>query len=145
MRKIGIAGLVVFGAVAMACGGSGGYSGSTAVSPTPTTTNSGNVVTINIMGVNGKLSFSPNPASVPAGESAVFVNKDIVTHRVALDDLSIDTGNIAPGGSSAVLQLGGVNKTYHCSIHPSMVGSLNQAATPDPQPCTGYCGSTAGH
>lgn len=145
MRQLGIAGLVILGAVAMACGGSGGYGNSTPVSPTPPAGSASNVVTINIMGVNGKQSFSPNPADVPAGSTAVFVNRDIVTHRVVLDDLSIDTGNIAPGASSQTLQLGGVNKAYHCSIHTSMVGSLNAAATPDPQPCTGYCGSTAGH
>lgn len=144
MRKFGIGVLVMFGAVAMACGGSGGYGGSTPVSPTPSGGNTGNVVTINVMGVKGKQSFSPNPADVPAGSSAIFVNKDTVTHRVVLDDLSIDTGNIAPGGQSQVIQLGGINKSYHCSLHPSMVGSLNAAATPDPEPCTGYCGSTAG-
>lgn len=141
MRNLGIASVVAFAAVAIACGG-GGYGGSsTPVSPTPAAGGSTNVVTINIMGVNGKQSFSPNPADVPAGSSAVFVNKDTITHRVVLDDLSIDTGNIAPGGQSAVLQLGGVSKAYHCSIHANMVGSLNSASTPDP-PCTGYCDSS---
>src|SRR5512140_2841605 len=137
MRKFGIAGLVVFGAVTMACGGSG-YGGSTPVSPTPTGGNAGGAITINIMGVNGKQSFSPNPASIPAGSTAVFVNKDTITHRVVIDDRSIDTGDIAPGGSSQVLQLGGISKSYHCAIHANMVGSLNEAGTPDP-PCTGYC------
>lgn len=140
MRNLGIASVIAFAAVAVACGGSSGYGGSTPVSPTPSAGNSSNVVTINIMGVNGKQSFSPNPADVPGGSVAVFVNKDTVTHRVVLDDLSIDTGNIAPGASSAQMQLGGVSKAYHCAIHANMVGSLNSASTPDP-PCTGYCDS----
>lgn len=140
MRIFGIVSLVMLGAIAMACGGSGGYGSSTPVSPTPSAGSSSNVVTIKILGVNGKQSFSPNPADVPSGSVAVFVNTDTITHRVVLDDLSIDTGNIAPGASSAQMHVGGMNKAYHCSIHQNMVGSLNQAATPDP-PCTGYCDS----
>ena len=118
-------------ALAWSCGGGG-----SPASPTPSTA----PITINIMGVNGKLSFSPNPATVPAGRQAIFKNSDIVAHHVTLDDLSIDTGEIAPGASSQPLALGGLSKPYHCSLHPSMVGSLNAAATPEPQPCTGYCG-----
>jgi plastocyanin len=98
------------------------------------------VVTISIVGVNGKLSFSPNPATVAAGQQVIFKNNDKVTHHVMIDDRSIDTGDIAPGGSSQALALGGVSKPYHCTLHPSMVGSLNSAATPDPEPCSGYCG-----
>jgi len=92
------------------------------------------------MGVKGAQSFSPNPAACPAGQMVVFRNADVVTHRVVLDDRSIDTGDIAPGASSQPQPLGAVSKAYHCSIHPSMVGSLNNAPTPEPPPCTGYCG-----
>lgn len=119
--------------VAFGCGGGGG----SVTSPTPGSTTP---VTINIVGVNGKLSFSPNPAEVPPGRQAIFSNLDKVTHRVVLDDRSIDTGEIAPGASSQALALGGVSKPYHCSLHISMVGSLNQAPTREPPPCTGYCG-----
>jgi plastocyanin len=129
----------MFGALGTwSCGGGGGYSSSTNPSPTPTPT--ATTVTINIVGVNGKQSFSPNPASVPAGQQVIFKNNDKVTHRVVIDDLSVDTGDIAPGASSQSLALGAVSKPYHCSLHPSMVGSLNAADTPEPQPCTGYCG-----
>jgi len=127
-------GLAVLGAVAaLSCGGGSG----TATSPTPVNTTP---ITISIVGVNGKLSFSPNPADVPSGRQVVFRNADKVAHRVLLDDRSVDTGEIAPGASSQSLALGGVSKAYHCSLHVSMVGSLNQAATPEPVPCTGYCG-----
>jgi plastocyanin len=127
--------------LAVSCGGGGGY-GSTPTTPTPAPTSggSGNVVTITITGVKGGQSFSPNPATCMLGQTVVFKNADVVTHRVVLDDRSVDTGDIAPGASSAPQALGAVSKPYHCSIHPSMVGSLNSAATPDPPPCTGYCG-----
>ena len=131
--------------VSVSCGGGGGYGGgATTPTPTPTPTpggtGSGSVVTVTIRGVNGAQSFTPNPASCAAGQTVVFYNADSVTHRVVLDDQSVDTGSIAPGASSAPQQLGAVNKSYHCSLHPSMVGSLNSASTPDPPPCTGYCG-----
>jgi plastocyanin len=134
--------IVVWGAAMAltACGGSS-YGGgtSTPVSPTPGGGGS-STVTIAIAGVKGKLSFNPNPATVPSGTTAVFKNNDTVPHRVILDDGTLDTGDIAPGQTSREMQLGGINKSYHCSIHPSMVGSLNSADTPEPPPCTGYCG-----
>jgi plastocyanin len=138
MRSIEMFAVVAFSVLgASSCGGSG-YGGTTPTSTTPTPT--ANSVTINIDGVNGKRSFSPNPASVAAGQQVIFKNNDKVTHRVVIDDLSVDTGDIAPGGSSQPLALGAVSKPYHCSLHPSMVGSLNTAETPEPPPCTGYCG-----
>jgi plastocyanin len=96
-------------------------------------------VTITITGVKGAQSFSPNPGSCAAGQMVVWRNADVVTHRVKLDDLSIDTGDIAPGATSQPMALGNVSKSYHCPIHPNMVGSLNSAPTPEPPPCTGYC------
>jgi plastocyanin len=127
-----------------ACGGGGGYgSNTTPTSPTPTTggtSSTPNVVTINIRGVNGKLSFNPNPASVADGQLVAFVNVDTVAHEVVLDDNSLQTGVIPPGATSATLAIGSRNASYHCNIHPSMVGSFNSAATPEPPPCTGYCG-----
>jgi plastocyanin len=132
---------LVVAVVSVSCGGGGGYSGgATTPTPTPGGTGSASVVTVTIRGVNGAQSFTPNPASCAAGQTVVFHNADSVTHRVVLDDQSVDTGSIAPGASSAPQQLGAVNKSYHCSLHPSMVGSLNSATTPDPPPCTGYCG-----
>ena len=124
---------------AISCGG-GGYGGNTPTTPSPGSGGSTEVVTITITGVKGAQSFSPNPATCPAGQMVVFKNADVVTHRVVLDDRSVDTGDIAPGASSPPQPLGAVSKSYHCSLHPSMVGSLNNASTPEPPPCTGYCG-----
>ncbi len=143
MRRRGaaVAACLVTGAFAAAgCGGGGGGGGSP-VSPSPSTTATPSApVTISIVGVNGKLSFSPNPASVASGATVVFKNNDVVSHRVQLDDRSMETTDIAPGATSGPLPLGAVNKSYHCTIHPTMVGSLNGAETPEPPPCTfNYC------
>ena len=144
MRYSALAAIAVAAAVGVAaCGGGGGSS-----TPTSPTTSGGgtgtgstpSVVTITIKGVNGKLSFDPNPATVAAGQSVAFKNADVVSHQVVLDDGSLKTEVIAPGATSATLSIGSRNSSYHCSIHPSMVGSFNSAVTPDPPPCTGYCG-----
>lgn len=138
MRKGALA-LALAGAVAtISCGGGGG---GTPTTPTPGGGGGGtnNVVTITIKGVNGKSSFDPNPASVSAGQVVVFKNNDVVVHHLTLDDNTGQTADIAPGATSQPISIGS-NKSYHCMNHPSMVGSFNGNATPEPPPCTGYCG-----
>jgi plastocyanin len=140
MQRFALSVCVLAAAIAAGCGG--GSSGPS-TSPTPTGgsgSGSSNVVTITIKGVNGKLSFDPNPAGVLAGQVVVFKNADVVTHHVTLDDNSMQTADIPAGATSQPLAVGGVNASYHCMNHPSMVGSFNATPTPEPQPCTGYCG-----
>ena len=83
----------------------------------------GTAVTIDVVGIAGSQSFSPNPATLPAGQMVVWHNVDSITHRVVIDDRSIDTGNLAPGAfsSSVLLKAAG---GYHCTIHPEMVGTI---------------------
>jgi len=127
MRAFVTAGTVIILGVAMwGCGGSGYASGS-GTPTTPTTAPSGAaVVTINIVAIDGAQSFSPNPATVPAGQVVVWHNVDSVTHRVVLNDRSVDTGDLRPGASSGPMVIGGTGAQYHCSIHPVMIGSVNQ-------------------
>jgi plastocyanin len=77
---------------------------------------------INVAGISGAQSFSPNPATVPAGTRVVWHNADSVTHRVVFNDGELDTGNIAPGAYSAAMALVAPGP-YHCSIHPPMIGA----------------------
>jgi plastocyanin len=116
--------------------GNSGNSGNPVV---PTSTTSG-VVTINVVAVNGAQSFSPNPASLPAGQLVVWHNVDGITHHVVLNDGSVDTGDLPPGTSSQPMAIAAAGGQYHCSIHPVMVGSLNQNTSNEPAPCQGaYC------
>jgi plastocyanin len=104
----------------------------------PTTPSTSNPATINIVGQNGTQAFTPNPASV-AGQQVVFKNNDTVSHRVVLNDNSIDTGDIAPGATSRVVTMPSNGTNYHCSVHPGMIGSV-AAASGAPPPCDGaYC------
>jgi plastocyanin len=100
------------------CGNSGNTSSATTPSPMP-----GTAVTINVVAVNGSQSFSPNPATIPAGQMVVWHNVDTITHRVVLDDRSIDTGNLDPGAFSSPMFLEATG-AYHCTIHPVMVGTI---------------------
>lgn len=103
-----------------ACGS--GYGGSSPSAPSDAPPPAG-AITINVVRENGSQSFSPNPATVPAGQTVVWHNIDTTTHRVMLNDGKLDTGNLAPGAFSQPMTLGGPGP-YHCSIHPDMVGTL---------------------
>ena len=107
------------------CSGSGYSTGNNSGSVTAPTT--AGVVTVNIVGINGALSFSPNPATLPAGQMIVWHNVDVFTHHVVLNDGSLNTGNLDPGTYSQPMTLNPTGGQYHCSIHPVMIGSINQS------------------
>jgi plastocyanin len=145
MRAIVASAIVAFSLCAWGCGSTSDSSGnpaaptptpapSPAPAPTPAPTPPSGVVTINVVGVNGAQSFSPNPATLPAGQMVVWRNIDSVTHRVVLDNGSLDTGNLAPGASSQPMSINA--GPYHCSIHPSMVGTVVAGTAVEPP--TGY-------
>ena len=122
------------------CSGNGYSSGpGTPTSPTPPA-NDATIMTINVVAINGAQSFSPNPATVRSGQMVVWHNVDSVTHHVVLDDRSVDTGDLAPGASSQPMMIG-AGGPYHCTIHPVMVGSINQdTSSSAPPACQGaYC------
>jgi len=122
------------------CGGSSSYSNGNSGNPSTPTPSIPGVVTINVVAVNGAQSFSPNPASLPAGQMVVWRNVDSITHHVVLNDRSVDTGNLAPGASSQPMAIAAAGGQYHCSIHPVMVGSVNQDTSNAAAPCEGaYC------
>ena len=73
-----------------ACGGDG-YGDSSPSAPSNTPPPAGAIV-INVVRENGDQSFSPNPATVPAGQTVVWHNIDTTTHRVVLNDGKLDTG-----------------------------------------------------
>ena len=130
MRALAAAAAVATGPIASSCGGSSSPAG-----PTPT-----NPITITITRQNGAQSFSPNPVSA-GGQPVVFRNADTIVHRVQLNDGSIDTGNLAPGATSAEVMMPSNGTNYHCTVHPDMIGAVSGGSGPPP-PCEGpYCGA----
>jgi plastocyanin len=128
---------IVLGLATWSCGGSGGSTGTPTT--TPTTVPANTATTIDIVGERGAQSFSPNPAAVRQGTTFIWRNTDNRVHHIVMNDGSLDSGDIAPGGSSPTLRLDSDGANYHCTIHPGMVGSVNRAAGAPP-PCEGpYC------
>jgi plastocyanin len=138
--RLPLGGMLAALAAASGCGGGSGspsYGGGG--NPAPPPPPPGAVSAIDILGNRGAQSFSPNPAAVRQGELFVWRNTDGLAHHIVLNDGSLDSGVIAPGGSSAALRLGTDGANYHCTIHTGMVGSIN-ASSGQPPPCTGqYC------
>jgi plastocyanin len=145
MFKAGSAAVALVAVLSAASCGGGGSSSSGASTPTAPTGGGGGgtqtTVTISITGQGGKLAFNPNPASVSAGQLVMFKNNDVVTHHIILDDGTMQTTDIAPGTTSAAVSMGtSGSSTYHCTIHPGMVGGFNGAdAEPPPNCSQQYC------
>ena len=132
MRAFAIVTVLALGLATWACSGSGYSSGSANSPAAPTPTTSNGIVTIDVVAINGTQSFSPNPATLPTGQMVVWHNVNNTTHRVVVNDGSVDTGNLAPGASSQPMAIGAGGGQYHCSIHPEMIGSINQNTVAPP-------------
>ena len=81
-------------------------------------------VIISIVSSFGSGAFNPNPTMANVGDQIVFTNNDMVLHHIVMDD-GTDLGDVAPGQSSAPMALTTPTASFHCTLHPSMVGSIN--------------------
>jgi plastocyanin len=106
------AGLVISTA---ACGSSS--------SPTSPTTTSD--VTVSIVGNLGAQSFTPSPVAMRVGQTVSWKNNDAITHDATQNGSGFTTGNIAGGATSSPIMMSTAGTfTYHCAIHPGMVGTI---------------------
>jgi plastocyanin len=132
LRSTGITAALVLIGVSLGCGSDGG------TAPT-----GDNALEIRILGENGALSFSPNPASA-GGRAVRFKNESNDTHRITLNDLVTTTGDIAPGATSVTINMPVAGTNYHCSNHPTTMngGAVIGQGDTTPPPCQGiYCSS----
>jgi plastocyanin len=88
-------------------------------------------LTITITGINGSSSFSPNPATVTVGQTVAWRNSGGTTHTATADNGTAFNVSVNNGQTSApdTMKTAG-SFGYHCSIHPSMVGTLQVQAGP---------------
>jgi plastocyanin len=82
-------------------------------------------VTITITGMNGASSYSPSPDTVNVGQTVAWHNADATTHTATANGGAFNTGNIGGGKTSAPIAMNTAGSfPYHCSIHPTMTGTL---------------------
>jgi hypothetical protein len=81
-------------------------------------------IVITITGLNGASSFSPNPASARVGQKIIWRNSDALPHTATANGGAFDTGIVGAGAQSAAVAMGAGTFPYHCTLHPSMTGTL---------------------
>ena len=124
MKGLRIAGLVAvaLALTAAACSSSSSSSSSsTATSPPAAGGGGGNTATITV----ANFAFDPSSVNVSSGKVTLTVtNNDTTDHTFTLDDGSSDTP--LPPGKTQTISLD-LSQTvgWHCSIHPTMKGTLN--------------------
>ena len=124
-------GAALLGALALwGCGGASSPS-------SPSSPSAGaQTVTVSIVASVGNTAYRPNPVTANAGDTVMFRNNDGTMHHIVMDDGSADLGDIGPGATSRGLTLKNASPlNYHCTVHPSMVGSINGASAPVPPDC----------
>ena len=95
-------------------------------SPTAPAASTAADVTVTIQGDNGSNSYAPNPVSMRVGQTIVWRNADSITHTATQDGSGFNTGTVAAGATSAATMMNTAGTfTYHCTIHPGMVGTVN--------------------
>jgi plastocyanin len=101
-----------------------GCGSSTSSSPTTPTTQAADV-TIAIQGNRGNQSFSPEPATMRVGQTVAWRNADSITHNATQDSNRFATSNLSAGATSSPIAMNAAGTfTYHCTIHPGMIGTL---------------------
>ena len=67
--------------------------------------------------------FGPVPARIKAGDTIVWINRDIVPHTATARNGSFDID--VPSGGSATMVVGSAGKVaFYCRYHPGMRGEL---------------------
>ncbi len=110
-------------ALVTGCGGNN-YS-STPSTPSPTPAPSAATINIPAGGRTlGAAAYVPNPATVSQGAVVTWSNADSSTHDMVSDTGAFDSGRVAPNGSVTLTFATKGSFPYHCSLHPSMTGTI---------------------
>lgn len=118
---IGLAITVVLSfVVASGCGSTGGGTTTTLAGggSTGTTIASAGQVTMK------NLAFNPATVTIKVGESVTWTNQDSMTHTVVADKGEFKSGDLGAGASFTFKFDKAGTYSYHCSIHPSMTGTI---------------------
>jgi plastocyanin len=93
--------------------------------PTPTPGVTAADVVITITGMNGNLSYAPNPAAIRVGQTVAWKNADSLPHTATANGGGFDSGTLSAGATSSAIPMTAAGTfAYHCAIHGSMTGTL---------------------
>lgn len=118
--------VVVYGAVYYFFFASkGGYNNTVTAPSTNNQTNPGTSASSlkNTVGIEN-FAYSPSTITVKVGDSVTWTNKDGVGHSATADDNSFNTGVLSQNQSGSVTFSKAGTYPYHCSVHPSMHGTV---------------------
>jgi plastocyanin len=68
--------------------------------------------------------FDPGSVAVDAGGTVTWTNQGPSAHTVTADDGSFDSGTMNAGDTYSFTFMSAGTFSYHCAIHPNMVGSV---------------------
>ncbi len=68
--------------------------------------------------------FNPKTVSVKVGAKVTWTNQDSTAHTVTFDTGGAKSGNLAQGATYEQTFSAAGSLTYHCSIHPTMTGTV---------------------
>jgi plastocyanin len=89
------------------------------------------------------LAFSPASTTVNVGDTVTWSNRDLLTHTATADGGAFNL-TIAPGDIKSFVFTAAGTYAYHCSIHPTMTGTVTVLGpTPTPAPPTAPPATTA--
>ena len=118
--------LVVLAAPLISCSSYSPSTPSPAPSPAPSS-GATSAATVNIpTGARtlGASAYVPNPLTVAQGAVVTWSNSDSTTHDVVADGGSFDSGRMNQNGTFSMTFTQKGTFTYHCSIHPTMTGTV---------------------
>lgn len=82
-------------------------------------------LTIQIQGDRGSSSYAPSPTTMRVGQSVAWHNGDSIAHDSTQDQGRFQTGTLNAGATSTAITMSTAGTfTYHCTIHPGMIGTI---------------------
>lgn len=96
-------------------------------SPDPFPTPSGASASVSIPAGAERLTttaFNPDLADIQIGTTVTWTNRDLVAHTSTSDGNGWNSGIVAPGAQFSFTFQNAGTFSYHCAIHPGMVGTV---------------------
>jgi len=72
----------------------------------------------------GNRAYNPDDVAVAVGTTVTWTNSDSIAHTSTSDANGWNSGIVAPGGRFSFTFQAPGTFSYHCTIHPGMVGTV---------------------